>query len=123
MTQTNLTEPVQVGLWYEKRNGIITKIKSVSGDWAECIEGYLYNSYGQYDVNSPHEFDWINGEQPDVDISKTETTTTTQFERILTAMLSGFSQNHLFDEPKDFITYAIAATKEAIKQLKEIEGA
>jgi hypothetical protein len=42
MTQeTKLTEPVQVGLWYKKRVGVITKIRSVEGTWAECIEGFF----------------------------------------------------------------------------------
>lgn len=159
MTQTKLTEPVQVGLWYETKAGekvFIVKHKNPSEKYRfQGNNGFSYTRKGKlyYDDISNHDLIRCLGADPftrvdkaldkrvfEIDFQggyffpdgkiirvpttdKTLAVAPTQFERILTAMLGGFSQNHLFDEPKDFIAYAIKATQEAIKQLKEIEGA
>lgn len=129
MTQeTKLTEPVQVGLWYETKAGAIVKIEKHIENHIFAANNkidYLPNGEGYSDYNDNNDLIRCLGADhfKQVDISKTETTTPTQFERIFTAVLGRQVANVLpidDDHIKNMVSGAIKLTQEAIKQLKEI---
>lgn len=132
--ETKLPEPVQVGLWYETKAGAIVKIEREQGSFFHANNGLYYYDYGLCNTSDKHDLMRCLGADPfkQVDISKTETTTSkmetvapTQFERIFTAVLGGLvsNPNHKITQIEIITDMAIKYTKEAIKQLKEIEGA
>ncbi len=123
---TKLTEPVQVGLWYETKAGAIVKIdnKHDNEDYPfDANNGEVYSDNGFVSItakSSGQNLIRCLGADPfkQVDISKKETTT--QFERIFTAVLGGFCVSTEGFQREDLVQAAIKLTQEAIKQLKEI---
>lgn len=127
MTQeTKLTEPVQVGLWYETKAGAIVKIdnKHDNEDYPfDANNGEVYSDNGFVSItakSSGQNLIRCLGADPfkQVDISKKETTT--QFERIFTAVLGGVMATGACGAPLVAVRTAIDYTQEAIKQLKEL---
>jgi len=145
MTQeTKLTEPVQVGLWYETKARAIVKMDYKFADKNECHAGRCYTannhlSYSEAGIcgNSDHDLIRCLGADPFKQVQPplvaTEAGTVkvftpdypTQFERIFTAALQGIisNTNYAGCSWENTARNAIEYTQEAIKQLKEIEGA
>ena len=125
MTETKLTKPVQVGMWYETKAGSIVRMDKQDKDQRfECNNGKLYTADGEVWYCIQHEHDLIRclGAEPfkQVDISKMETVAPTQFERIFTSVLP--DNRAVLSEAAQILTIreSIRFAQEAIKQLKEI---
>lgn len=68
MTQTKLTEPLQVGLWYQAKAGFITQLDFVEtrpeGDFFLGNNGVFYNEYGETTYSVEHDLIRCLGADP-----------------------------------------------------------
>jgi len=92
MTQENkLTEPVQVGLWYQTKAGVIVNIESDRGCLFYANNDVFYDKHGGNSYAEKHNLIKCLGADPfnQVTISKTKTPTPTLHDLAMLAALTG----------------------------------
>jgi len=133
MTQENkLTEPVQVGLWYQTKAGAIVKIdENLMGN-----NHVFYNTYGRcvYASHQEHEIIKCLGADPfnqrgfvsNIDVgSKTEITTPTLHDQVAMAALQGLlagAGTHALKHKWFYLKLAFEYTDEFMRHKNEREN-